>query len=137
MGYEEFYNAFLQSYFGCFTCNTSKDIIMDLMDLDDDGRITWEEWRTWLLWAFRQQGKGVDDIRNLDDLHKAVFRQALLPLHLKNKGEQVPPAKKLAKKHLGRVAHWAALEEGVKKESKVVLAFALKEEALISAPVSR
>lgn len=76
--FDQFYEAYLRPYVGCFTCPRTR-FVLDAIDLDDDGSVTWDEWRTWCTWALREYP---DEIANLDDLHNVVLRQAIIPLSL-------------------------------------------------------
>jgi hypothetical protein len=78
LDFSSFYAAYLQPYFGCFTCPRTRFVI-DAIDLDKNGRVQWKEWRCWCLWALRQYPS---EITNVDDLHEVVLRQAILPLSL-------------------------------------------------------
>jgi len=78
MPFDKFYEAYLRPYVGCFTCPRTR-FVLDAIDLDHNGDVTWDEWRTWCLWALRQYP---DEIGNADDLHNVVLRQAILPLSL-------------------------------------------------------
>lgn len=78
MDYNHFYHAYLQQYFGCFACPTTR-FVLDAIDLNEDGELPWTEWRFWCLWALRQYP---NEIANLDDLHSVVLRNAILPLSL-------------------------------------------------------
>ena len=79
-----FYEAFLQPYLGCFSCDTTQVMMNSICDVNDDGEIEWREWQFWLLWAVRQYD---EELVNVDDLHHCVFRNALLPttLHRANR----------------------------------------------------
>ena len=48
--YQSFYNAYLQPYFGCFTCDRTR-FVLDAIHLDADQNIEWPEWRFWCLWG--------------------------------------------------------------------------------------
>ena len=76
--YRQFYDAYLQPYFGCFTCPRTR-FVLDYIQMDNDGKLSWNEWRFWCLWALRTYP---DEISNLDDLHNTIFRYAILPLSL-------------------------------------------------------
>lgn len=76
--YRQFYDAYLQPYFGCFTCPRTR-FVLDYIEMDNDGKLSWNEWRFWCLWALRTYP---DEISNLDDLHNTIFRYAILPLSL-------------------------------------------------------
>eukprot|EP00957_Ditylum_brightwellii_P047596 3615710-Ditylum_brightwellii.AAC.1 len=54
--------------------------------MDADGYLSWNEWRFWCLWALRTHP---EQISNLDDLHSVVFRNAILPLSLHDKMEEI------------------------------------------------
>lgn len=78
MEYSAFYHAFLQPFFGCFSCPRTR-FVLDAIDLDDNGELSWPEWRFWCLWALRSFP---DQIHSLDDLHATVLRNAILPFSL-------------------------------------------------------
>jgi hypothetical protein len=86
LDYPCFYHAFLQEFFGCFTCPCTVKVI-DALDRDDNERISWFEWRFWLIWALREHGE-TDDIRTADDLIASVVRRALLPTYLATTGDK-------------------------------------------------
>lgn len=74
--YQSFYSAYLQPFMGCFACPRTR-FVLDSIDLDNNGRLLWKEWRFWCLWALREFG---EQICTVDDLHTVVLRQAILPL---------------------------------------------------------
>merc|ERR1711939_265223 len=76
VSYQSFYDAFAQPYFGCFHCDETR-AVLDLMDLDADDKISWEEWRFWLTWAFREFPH---EVKNMNDMTQVVFRHGLVPL---------------------------------------------------------
>lgn len=76
LDYSTFYEAYLQPFFGCFTCERTR-FVLDAIDLNDDGNLAWEEWRFWCLWALNQYP---DQITCVEDLHSVVLRNAILPL---------------------------------------------------------
>ena len=88
--YRQFYDAYLQPYFGCFTCERTR-FVLDFIEMDNDGKLSWEEWRFWCLWALSSKP---DEISNLDDLHSVVFRNAILPLSLHGKKDEINAANK-------------------------------------------
>lgn len=83
--YRQFYDAYLQPYFGCFTCPRTR-FVLDYIEMDKDGTLSWNEWRFWCLWALRTYP---EEISNLDDLHTVVFRYAILPLSLHDKAQDI------------------------------------------------
>ena len=76
--FEAFYHAYLQPYFGCFTCERTR-FALDALDLDDDGGVAWSEWRFWCQWALNNFA---GDITTLDELHASILRSAILPVSL-------------------------------------------------------
>jgi hypothetical protein len=85
MEYQQFYDAYLQSYFGCFTCPETR-YVLDCIELDGDQRLTWQEWRVWCKFALRTYP---GEIANLDDLHSVVLRSAIIPLSLKGRETEI------------------------------------------------
>ena len=53
-----------------------RDAVRRSFDLDGDRRITFDEYRVWLLWALRSTQ---DDIHSVDDLFAAVVRRGIMP----------------------------------------------------------
>ena len=73
MDYSTFYEAYLQPYFGCFTCERTR-FVLDAIDLNDDGNLAWKEWRFWCLWALHEYP---DQITSIEDLHSVILRNAI------------------------------------------------------------
>jgi hypothetical protein len=84
LDFSSFYAAYLQPYFGCFTCPPTRFVI-DAIDLDKNGRVQWKEWRCWCLWALRQYPS---EITNVADLHEIVLRQVIIPQSLSSESQE-------------------------------------------------
>jgi len=85
MEFRQFYDTYLQPYFGCFTCPRTR-FVLDYIEMERDGKVSWNEWRFWCLWALRTHP---EQISTLDDLHSVVFRNAILPLSLHDKRDMI------------------------------------------------
>jgi len=79
-----FYHAYLQPFFGCFTCERTR-FALDCLDLDDDGGIQWSEWRYWCVWTMRTSE---NQFVNVDELHSTVLRLSILPASLQKTQEE-------------------------------------------------
>ena len=62
-------------------------VISRTFDYTKDGRISWEEWQTWLLWGLRSFSH---EIEVVDDLPAVVVRHGVLPQLLAKKGAEAP-----------------------------------------------
>ena len=81
MSYQSFYEAYLQPFFGCFTCPRTR-FVLDAINLNDDQRLDWKEWNFWCTLALQHHA---EEIFNLDDLHNFVLRNAILAQSLQSK----------------------------------------------------
>ena len=76
---ERFVDAYLgarHNTFGADVGDKVRDAVRRSFDLDGDRRITFDEYRVWLLWALRSTQ---DDIHSVDDLFAAVVRRGIMP----------------------------------------------------------
>ncbi|KAH8060529.1 hypothetical protein JL722_4632 [Aureococcus anophagefferens] len=75
---ERFVDAYLGARHNTFGADVGDKVraVRRSFDLDGDRRITFDEYRVWLLWALRSTQ---DDIRSVDDLFAAVVRRGIMP----------------------------------------------------------
>ena len=69
-----FYNAFMAPYFGCYTCEDTKQGLQAI-DMDNDGKVDWSEFLVYLKWALNEY----PDIRTESELVDIAFRKGLIP----------------------------------------------------------
>ena len=72
--FDSFYHCFMQPYFGCYRCVTTKKGLQAL-DMDEDGYIDWNEFLVYIKWALRQY----PEVSNADELMSIVFEKGLVP----------------------------------------------------------
>jgi len=72
--FDNFYHGFMQPYFGCYRCVTTKKSLKAL-DMDEDGYVDWNEFLVYVKWALRQY----PDVSDADELMSVVFEQGLIP----------------------------------------------------------
>jgi len=72
--FDNFYHGFMQPYFGCYRCVTTKKSLKAL-DMDEDGYVDWNEFLVFVKWALRQY----PDVPDADELMSIVFEKALIP----------------------------------------------------------
>ena len=72
--FDSFYNGFMAPYFGCFRCDDTRKGLAAI-DMDQDGRIDWNEFSLYLKWAVREY----PDIKDADELLSVTFRKAIIP----------------------------------------------------------
>mmetsp|Transcript_51462 Transcript_51462/g.145027 ORF Transcript_51462/g.145027 Transcript_51462/m.145027 type:complete len:665 (-) Transcript_51462:100-2094(-) len=70
------HNAF-PSYFEPATQQLVHNTIKEVFDTNNDGRISWTEWKTWNLWALTCY---TGEVQTCDDLHNVIVRHAVMPL---------------------------------------------------------
>ena len=103
-----FYEAFLQPYLGCFSCDTTQVMMNSILDVNHNGEIEWREWQFWLLWAVREYD---EELLNVDDLHHCVFRNALLPTTLHRANRPAADEREVLHPHTGEELHRAKLSD--------------------------
>ena len=72
--FDSFYNGFMAPFFGCFRCDDTRKGLAAI-DMDQDGRIDWNEFSLYLKWAVREY----PDIKDADELLSVTFRKAIIP----------------------------------------------------------
>ena len=72
--FDNFYHGFMQPYFGCYRCITTKKGLRAL-DMDKDGYIDWYEFLVYIKWALRQY----PNVEDVDSLMSIVFEKGLMP----------------------------------------------------------
>ena len=69
--FDSFYNGFLAPYFSCYRCDETKRALKAI-DMDEDGKVDWNEFALYLKWAIRQT-------KTAEDLLSIAFRKGLIP----------------------------------------------------------
>ena len=72
--FDNFYHGFMQPYFGCYRCVTTKKGLKAL-DMDENGFVDWKEFLVYIKWALRQY----PDVQNAESLMSIVFQKGLIP----------------------------------------------------------
>ena len=72
--FDSFYHCFMQPYFGCYRCETTKKGLKAL-DMDEDGYVDWNEFLVYIKWALRQY----PNVPTADELMSIVFEKGLIP----------------------------------------------------------
>ena len=72
--FDSFYHGFLQPYFGCYRCTTTKKGLQAL-DMNSDGYINWKEFLVYVKWALSQY----PHVTDVDELMRIVFEKGLVP----------------------------------------------------------
>ncbi|XP_065892202.1 uncharacterized protein [Dysidea avara] len=72
--FDNFYHGFMQPYFGCYRCVTTKKALRAL-DIDKDNYVDWKEFLVYIKWALRQY----PNVENVDSLMSIVFEKGLMP----------------------------------------------------------
>ena len=72
--FDNFYHGFMQPYFGCYRCVTTKKGLKAL-DMDEDGYVDWNEFLVYVKWALRQY----PNVSDADELMSIVFEKGLIP----------------------------------------------------------
>ena len=84
--FESFYDAFMISFFPCYSCdNTIR--ALQAIDMDKDDRVDWNEFLVYLKWALKEYPH-IDDTEELLDV---AFTKAIIPAmrdELIKKGQQ-------------------------------------------------
>ena len=58
--FDSFYNGFMAPYFGCFRCDDTRKGLLAI-DMDNDGRVDWNEFTLYLKWAL-QEYPNIEDV---------------------------------------------------------------------------
>ena len=72
--FDSFYHGFMQPYFGCYQCITTKKGLQAL-DMNSDGYIDWKEFLVYVKWALSQY----PHVAGVDELMSIVFEKGLIP----------------------------------------------------------
>ena len=72
--FDSFYHGFLQPYFGCSRCATTKKALR-VLDMDADGYVDWKEFLVYIKWALRQY----PNVTEVDELMSIAFEKGLVP----------------------------------------------------------
>ena len=72
--FDSFYHGFLQPYFGCYRCSTTKKALRAL-DMDTDGFVDWKEFLVYIKWALSQY----PNVAGVEELMSIVFEKGLIP----------------------------------------------------------
>jgi len=72
--FDNFYHGFMQPYFGCYRCVTTKKAIRAL-DMDKDNYVDWKEFLVYIKWALNQY----PNVENAEALMSIVFEKGLMP----------------------------------------------------------
>ena len=73
--FDSFYNGFLAPYFSCYRCDETKRALKAI-DMDEDGKVDWNEFALYLKWAIRQY----PGTKTAEDLLSIAFRKDLIPV---------------------------------------------------------
>ncbi|XP_028397816.1 uncharacterized protein LOC114521550 [Dendronephthya gigantea] len=71
--FNAFYNGFMAPYFGCYRCEPTKRALKAI-DMDQDGKVNWNEFSLYLKWAIREY----PDIKDSEELLSVAFRKGLI-----------------------------------------------------------
>ncbi len=72
--FDAFYNGFMAPYFGCYRCDTTTRALKAI-DMDQDGKVDWNEFSLYLKWAIREYPEAKD----AEELLSVAFRKGLIP----------------------------------------------------------
>jgi Ca2+-binding EF-hand superfamily protein len=72
--FDAFYNGFMAPYFGCYRCDTTTRALKAI-DMDEDGKVDWNEFSLYLKWAIREYPEAKD----AEELLSVAFRKGLIP----------------------------------------------------------
>ena len=72
--FDSFYHGFMQPYFGCYRCITTKQGLQAL-DMDSNGFIDWKEFLVYVKWALNQY----PNVADVNELMSIVFEKGLVP----------------------------------------------------------
>ena len=65
--FDSFYNGFMALYFGCFRCDDTRKGLLAI-DMDNDGRVDWNEFTLYLKWALHEY-PNIEDVDECSPLH--------------------------------------------------------------------
>ena len=72
--FDAFYNGFMAPYFGCYRCDRTRRALKAI-DMDQDGKVDWNEFSLYLKWATREYPEAKD----AEELLSIAFRKGLIP----------------------------------------------------------
>ena len=72
--FDAFYNGFMAPYFGCYRCDQTTRALKAI-DMDQDGKVDWNEFSLYLKWAIREY----PETQDADELLSIAFRKGLIP----------------------------------------------------------
>ena len=72
--FDSFYNGFMAPYFGCYRCDDTRRALKAI-DMDEDGRVDWNEFALYLKWAIRQYPQ----TKTAEELLSIAFRKGIIP----------------------------------------------------------
>ncbi|CAH1801898.1 unnamed protein product [Owenia fusiformis] len=84
LAFDSFYHGFMAQYFASYRTKETKQALKAL-DMDDDGKIDWNEFKVYLIWAANEYPK----TETLEDLLEIAFTEAIIPA---SRDEYVSPA---------------------------------------------
>jgi len=72
--FDNFYNAFMKEYFGCYRCTQTQQALQAINVVDDDV-ISWDEFSIFLKWA----GKEYPQVEDAEALLEKAFLEGIVP----------------------------------------------------------
>lgn len=72
--FDAFYNGFMAPYFGCYRCDRTRRALKAI-DMDQDGKVDWNEFSLYLKWAIREY----PETKDAEELLSIAFRKGLIP----------------------------------------------------------
>ena len=74
LDFDSFYNGFMAPYFSCYRCDDTRRALKAI-DMDEDGRVDWNEFALYLKWAIRQYPQTM----TAEELLSIAFRKGIIP----------------------------------------------------------
>ena len=72
--FDSFYNGFMAPYFSCYRCDDTRRALKAI-DMDEDGRVDWNEFALYLKWAIGQYPQTM----TAEELLSIAFRKSIIP----------------------------------------------------------